>query len=440
MIAEGPIEFILESLPKSFADLGPANHKSANPVIASDLYDLVIVGGGIGGSTLAKVMCEFGARVLILEKETSFKDRVRGDAVAPWGVSEARCLGIEQLLLDTCGHLLPWVDNFINRFLIEHRHLPSTTPGATGQLAFYHPAMQEVLLQAAEDAGAVVVRGAGARQVHGGSSPAVTFEKDAATHVARSRLVVGADGRNSLVRRLGGFVLSRDPQERLLAGVLLEGMKVRQDTIYSVFDPPQGRLVALFPQGHDRVRAYFSYPNQSLRRLQGAADVPDLIAQSQLSGAPAEWYDGARAIGPLASFASDDTWVAHPYHNGVVLVGDAAASNDPMYGQGLSLTLRDVRVLWQHLTANDDWHAACHAYAADHDTYFDALHSFSHWFESIFYRTGREANLLRARVLPLLSKDRSRMPDYFMSGPDKPITEETRQRMFGEDRLRPVGR
>jgi ribulose 1,5-bisphosphate synthetase/thiazole synthase len=32
--------------------------------MASDTYDIITVGGGLGGSTLAKVMAEHGARVL----------------------------------------------------------------------------------------------------------------------------------------------------------------------------------------------------------------------------------------------------------------------------------------------------------------------------------------------------------------------------------------
>ena len=42
-------------------------------------FDIITIGGGIGGSTLAKVMAERGARVLVLESETKFRDRVRGE-------------------------------------------------------------------------------------------------------------------------------------------------------------------------------------------------------------------------------------------------------------------------------------------------------------------------------------------------------------------------
>ena len=48
----------------------------------SKIYDIITVGGGLGGSTLAKAMAERGARVLVVERERHFKDRGawRGDA------------------------------------------------------------------------------------------------------------------------------------------------------------------------------------------------------------------------------------------------------------------------------------------------------------------------------------------------------------------------
>ena len=64
---------------------------------------------------------------------------------------------------------------------------------------------------------------------------------------------------------------------------------------------------------------------------------------------------------------------------GLCSVGDAAAANDPCWGCGLSLTLRDVRVLRDALLASDDWDAACRRYAAEHDRYYGALHRITSW-------------------------------------------------------------
>ena len=63
-------------------------------------FDLVIVGGGLAGSAFATAMARTGARVLIVEREAVFRDRVRGEGMLPWGVTEARELGIYDRLLD----------------------------------------------------------------------------------------------------------------------------------------------------------------------------------------------------------------------------------------------------------------------------------------------------------------------------------------------------
>jgi flavin-dependent dehydrogenase len=51
-------------------------------------YDVIVVGGGLAGVALAKVLAEHGAQVLVLERETHFRDRVRGESTHPWGVAE----------------------------------------------------------------------------------------------------------------------------------------------------------------------------------------------------------------------------------------------------------------------------------------------------------------------------------------------------------------
>jgi 2-polyprenyl-6-methoxyphenol hydroxylase-like FAD-dependent oxidoreductase len=137
--------------------------------------------------------------------------------------------------------------------------------------------------------------------------------------------------------------------------------------------------------------------------------------------------------GPLASFDGADTWVEHPYRAGVALVGDAAAASDPCFGQGLSLTVRDVRVLRDYLLAHDDWEAAGHAYAAEHDRHYGVMHRATEWFARLFYEPGPEAAARRARALPLIAQDTTRVPDHMFSGPDLPVDETVRRRFFGEE-------
>src|SRR5260370_14264752 len=72
----------------------------------SENPEVVIVGGGIGGSALACVLAREGIATTILEKSTVHADIVRGEWVAPWGVAETERLGLYELLLNAGGHHL----------------------------------------------------------------------------------------------------------------------------------------------------------------------------------------------------------------------------------------------------------------------------------------------------------------------------------------------
>jgi menaquinone-9 beta-reductase len=316
-------------------------------------------------------MAEHGAKVLVLERETHFRDRVRGENLAPWGVAETQALGLYELLRTTCAHEASWFAFSTASERGEPRDLLATTPQQLPFVTFYHPVMQEVLLQAATDAGAEVRRGASVRDVRPGDKPTVIVEQAGQVDEIHARLIVGADGRGSVVRKWAGFPVHQDPERLVLSGVLFEEMGTPQeDTIYYIISPNLGQGVPLVPQGGGRVRAYLTQTKATGARLQGATDIPRFIAESVRSGAPAEWYAGAKAVGPLATFDGADVWVEHPYKEGVVLIGDAAATSDPAWGQGLALTVRDVRVLRDALLRHANWDEAGHAYAEAHDSHY----------------------------------------------------------------------
>ena len=127
-----------------------------------------------------------------------------------------------------------------------------------------------------------------------------------------------------------------------------------------------------------------------------------------------------RAVGPLASFNGAAYWVPQPYKQGVALIGDAAASSDPVWGEGLSLALQDVRILSDKLSADPQWSSAATSYAQEHERRFAVTHGVCNWYAEFFLRTGVEASLVRARAFPKLAQDPTRFPDLFALGSDTP--------------------
>jgi menaquinone-9 beta-reductase len=398
-------------------------------------YDVVTIGGGLAGAAMAKALAQEGLRVLVLEREQTFRDRVRGEQMHPWGVAETRALGLYGLLKDSCGfEVRTWSTRFLGADENPPRDLVESSPHRAGSLNFYHPSMQAVLLDAAVEAGATVWRGVTAVEVLPGEVPLVRARDAEGERVCGARLVVGADGRNSACRNWAGFRVEHDPDRMALAGVLLKEVSAPQDRVSLSINSSGGVFSLTVPLGANRFRVYLgTFKQDGFRPHSGRHALPDLLAASIAAGAPAAWWEDARAVGPLASFDGADSWVEHPYRDGVALIGDAAASSDPCFGCGLSLALRDVRVLRDALLAENDWDAAGHAYAAEHDRQYGAIHRHTDWKRTVFFDPRPEAAAIRARALPRIAQDPTRVPDTIGVGPDAPSDEAARRRFFGED-------
>ena len=400
--------------------------------MSSSLYDVVTVGGGLAGAGFARLMAERGARVLVLERAADFKDRIRGEVLVPWGVAEARALGFEPLLRPIGNDLRRW-DFAVGGQTVLSRDIAAASGLDVPVLTYFHPRMQEILLQAAEDAGAEVRRGARVTGVTPGAHPVVAFEHDGA-HEATARIVVGADGRGSAVRGWGGFATERDRERRLFAGVLFEDVRAPADLLFSGFLPGTGLMTYVFPQQDGRARCYVGFQKDTdVDRFSGARDVARFVETAIRTGTPKEWYEGARATGPLATFDATDEWVPHPFGDGIALVGDAAATSDPTWGQGMSVTLRDLHLLRDSLIATEDWQAAGHAYAEKHDAFHREVHTADGWYTDLFCDVGQQADALRARAFPAILSDPSRILDTPLGGPEIRADESARRRFFAED-------
>ena len=237
-------------------------------------YDIVTVGGGLGGAAVAAVMAKAGARVLVVERETRFQDRVRGEFMEPWGVAETRRLGIYDAIRNAANDS-PFWQIYLSGMKLDRRDCVATTPHNLPNLAIYHPVLQELVLTEAAKAGAEVRRGAKVREVKPGNPPTVAVESNGLVEELTPRLVVGADGRSSMVRKWCGFATQREPERYYIAGLLFEEMPAPADTAFGAYNPTLGQVGYLFPQGDGRMRAYDVYPIDADFRLQGESSIDE---------------------------------------------------------------------------------------------------------------------------------------------------------------------
>jgi menaquinone-9 beta-reductase len=309
-----------------------------------DVADVVIVGGGIAGASLARALAEAGLGVSVLEASTQFEDRVRGEQMHVWGVLEARELGAEQVLLDAGAHVAPlWKQYVDGNPSPSDVPMSMLVPGVDGTLNLRHPDACQALLDAARAAGATVVRGVRDVTLSAGRPVVVAWGQDGHRQEVSTRLVVGADGRASTVRKQAGIDLERQAPMNYIAGLLLDGLHaVPAD--HDVMVAEGNCFFILFHQGGGRARAYIVVGASAQHRFAGRESVERFLAATRLASYPfSDEVASATPAGPCATYPGDDTWTAAPYADGVVLIGDAAGYNDPIIGEGLSIAMRDAR-------------------------------------------------------------------------------------------------
>lgn len=393
-------------------------------------FDVVIVGGGIAGSSLAGKLARAGLGVAVVEREAKFRDRVRGEFTWPWGVREAERAGLQEPLARAGCIRLPEIHVYEERARTSVESLEGTS-----MMSFSHPHLQEVLLAWAEEQGATVYRPAKAIGMNWTPQPEVSIQGDGIRESVRARLVVGADGRRSAVRRWVGAETMVDPEHHRFGGTVMRGLPGSWRVLSDASTPGLGFF--WFSQGDDTARMYLRMPLETLRESRadrGFAEFVHAAAKVMPDGA----LEDAEPAGPVAFFPNSNIWASQIAGRGIVLIGDAAGSADPSWGRGTSLVYRDVRELSELLLNDDDWDAAIAEFGKRRTQYYSVIRAYDRWTNLHGAEVGEEADLRREQ------RDRAKELDPTLGGfkliellgPDGLVADEAaRRHYFGEDLL-----
>lgn len=313
----------------------------------SDPADVVVVGGGPAGSTLALTAAAEGLRVVLLDKARFPRDKVCGDAIPPSCLEVVRALGLE-------GALLARPHRRIATMLLtgERGRLRAPVPKG-GCLVCRRADFDDVLLAAAREA--VDVRegwrvegllrdGAGrARGVRGVRRDGPPFE-------VAARRVVGADGFGSVVARAAGLFAARPAAWAVATRAYFRGVAVEPGTIELHFfsDHPPGYLW-VFPVDEAVVNTgavVFGRPGQAKR----GAPVRRLHEEGLRRGRLGRRFRAAEAVGRLRGWNLPLTTARAPLLAGaddpdLLLAGDAASLVDPLWGHGIDTAMLSGRIL-----------------------------------------------------------------------------------------------
>lgn len=204
-----------------------------------------------------------------------------------------------------------------------------TPPGVPGPLCLGHPHHCQMLFDAAGRAGAVMLRGVDVTRVVAGAAPSVTYAHAGETRTVHARLVVGVDGRTSMVREAAAIVLHQDKPTTCSPACWWTASPAGRQA--------SGRSARKANSASSRLSARRG-PRPRLWQLPARTASP--LRRAGLGRAPS-WTPSAWAVRRPTAISPRErrpvrcslTSMRHagrrPFAEGVVLVGDAAGWNDP---------------------------------------------------------------------------------------------------------------
>lgn len=336
-------------MPQSPSRSASAQRLADAPPSALPDYDLVIVGGGITGLTLACALQDSGLRIAVVEAQTQTAAIARQQVYAVSLLSSRIFQGI-----GVWDQILPKIATFRQIRLSdgEHPGVVRFSPRDLGTGALGHVAEHRVLLQALQEhlAQCPTVQWlcpASVTQIQYRAQEAeLTLEVEGEVRSLRTRLVIAADGARSRLRQWAGISTKGWQYWQSCITCDVKPADPHSDTAYERFWP--GGPFAILPLPEGRCRIVWTEPRA------GAEALMALDEQAFLGELQRRYGD---QMGPLALAGPRFMFPVQLMHSDryvqtrLALVGDAAHCCHPVGGQGLNMGIRDAAALAQVLQA-----------------------------------------------------------------------------------------
>ncbi len=299
--------------------------------------DVLIIGGGPAGLAAGIVCGSRGLRTVVCEKRSLPADKACGEGIMPTGLAYLERLGIKRHLRRESYFPFEGIRYF-------------SAKGKTARAVFREGAgwgiprleLSRALLERAGELDCLEIRTemrATPVQVDGRGENKL-LQVNVGKDCIRTRLLVGADGLNSTVRRWAGLEGSKGAQQRWGARQHFQIAPWSRDVEVYWNDDLEAYIT---PCGENLVGVAFLWDRKRHPHLPGGDRlIPALLKAfpaltERLTDAPA--VDTALAAGPM------ERHTIRQLTDGVLLIGDAAGYLDALTGEGISLALAQALAL-----------------------------------------------------------------------------------------------
>ncbi|EFA69627.1 2-octaprenyl-6-methoxyphenyl hydroxylase [Cylindrospermopsis raciborskii S07] len=308
-------------------------------------YDLMIVGGGIVGLTLAAALKDSGLTVLLVEAQVTSTAVAKGQAYAIHMLSARIFQGI-----GIWGKILPHIAKYRQVFLSDAEYpnvvkfQTSDLGGETPELGYVaeHFALLEPLQEFVRTCANVtyLCPATVVSTKTSGDIVTVNIQINGADQVFRTKLMVAADGSKSPLRQAAGIKTKGWKYWQSCIVAFVRPEKSHNYTAYEKFW--QSGPFAILPLPGNRCRIVWTAPHEEAKILCALSDEEFLAELTRRYGHQMGKLEllGERFVFQVQLMQSDRYVLPR-----LALVGDAAHNCHPVGGQGLNLGIRDAAAL-----------------------------------------------------------------------------------------------
>lgn len=315
-------------------------------------FDLIIVGGGLAGLSLACALRDSRLKIALIES-TSPPARTEGWDARVYAVTPANAA-----FLDRIG---AWKHLDSKRICPIHAMHVCGDRAARLVFSAYESGIDELgwILESSLMACELwenVKRQKNVSLFFGATLNSLAIEYNAAAltlasgHVLSAQLVIGADGRNSWVRNVARLPAHETPYDEMGVVANFSCEKPHRNIARQWFR--EDGVLAWLPLAGDRISIVWSTPDTHANELIELA--PETFAD-RVAAAGQHELGALALITPPAAFPLRLLRVTKTVAPRVALIGDAAHGIHPLSGHGINLGFQDASVLANLLSAAPEW-------------------------------------------------------------------------------------